>query len=34
MKERLTSLHAIDIEAFHKHYDDLIEGLKDERRYL
>jgi hypothetical protein len=34
MKERLTTLHAIDIEAFQKHYEDLIESLKDERRYL
>lgn len=34
MKERLTSLHAIDIEALKAHYEALIEGLKEERAQL
>jgi hypothetical protein len=34
MKERLTSLHAIDIEALKAHYEELIEGLRDERKEL
>lgn len=34
MKERLASLHAIDIEATKKHYEELVEGLRDERKEL
>lgn len=34
MKERLTSLHAADIDAMQSHYDELVEHLKDERREL
>ena len=34
MKERLTSLHALDIDSIKTRYDDLIEGLKDERKEL
>ena len=34
MKERLTSLHAIDIEALKEHYESLVEGLRDERAQL
>jgi hypothetical protein len=34
MKERLTSLHAIDIEALKAHYESLVEGLRDERAQL
>jgi len=29
MKERLTSLHAVDIEAMRQHYDDLVDSLKN-----
>lgn len=34
MKERLTSLHAIDIETIQNHYDELVESLKNERREM
>ncbi len=34
MKERLTSLHAIDIDALKTHYEALIDGLKEERAQL
>jgi hypothetical protein len=32
MKERLTSLHAADVEAMKKHYEELVDGLKEERK--
>lgn len=34
MKERLTSLHAIDIDALKSHYEALIDGLREERSQL
>lgn len=34
MKERLTSLHAVDIDAMKTHYEQLIDGLREERRQL